>query len=220
MKRVLALIMAIIMLLSLSACGKKITDIYLSHNTAELEVEEHLQLTYTVFPEDAKTDGIKWTSANKDIATVDENGNVKAVSIGSTTIICTAPSGKKASCELTVKAPSAIKQLNEAEKGLFDYMVNTMLNSFYNPSAVRIKNIYGDASVSTALFTLDIQGTNKLGGTVSKQYLFVVNNGKYSYMDATDSFNRSTAKVMDPTSMDYAKINAALEEHWTNKGVK
>lgn len=48
------------------------------------------------------TDNIVWASADNNIATVDENGNVTAVEIGTTTITATISNGKKATATITV----------------------------------------------------------------------------------------------------------------------
>lgn len=218
----IAIIITMVILSALiqQGCSKKITEIYLSQNSAEIALDEVLQLKYTVFPEDADKEGVKWTSVNEDVAIVSEDGLVKPVSEGSTTIICSTKSGLKVTCELVVKPLSAIKQLNEYEMGLFEYLVKDLLTSAYNAPAIRLRNIYGDAESVDIGYTIDLQGTNKLGGTVYKQYIvFVGKDGKYTCLDGTDYFNQSIATPMDTNTLDFAKVNAALEEYWSDKSV-
>lgn len=45
-----------------------------------------IQLTVTVFPEDATVDSLLWSSSNEGVDTVDDNGLIKALSEGITTI--------------------------------------------------------------------------------------------------------------------------------------
>ena len=59
----------------------------------------HLVIT----PENATEKQISWTSSNPKVATVDQEGKIKAVSKGETTITATAPSGVKATGKVTVK---------------------------------------------------------------------------------------------------------------------
>ena len=199
----------------------EITGIFLNQSTLTLESQEETQLKYSLVPENASDYGISWKSVNEDIASVDENGEVKAVGIGMTTIICSSASGVMGTCEVTVNPPSAIELLNERERGLFGYMTQSMLTSFYNASAVRIRNIYGTESTADTVWTLDIQGTNKLGGTLFKQYTIIYDrsNGSYTYVDVSSLFNQSNAIALDRSIVDYAKLNAALEEYWKNSGM-
>lgn len=48
------------------------------------------------------TTTLTWQSSNPSVATVDANGTLSAIGIGTTTISCTAQNGVTASCELTV----------------------------------------------------------------------------------------------------------------------
>lgn len=59
----------------------------------------------SVLPEDAADKTYTWSSANEEIATVDENGKVTAVAAGTVKITATAidGSGVKAECDVTVK---------------------------------------------------------------------------------------------------------------------
>lgn len=59
----------------------------------------HLVIT----PENATEKKISWTSSNPKVATVDQEGNIKAVSKGETTITAIAPNGVKATGKITVK---------------------------------------------------------------------------------------------------------------------
>ena len=75
-------------------------------NTVQLTMEYGTkeQLTATVAPDDADDPGLTWTSDNEEVATVDENGLVTAVSVGEANITATAVdgSGVTATCKVTV----------------------------------------------------------------------------------------------------------------------
>ena len=73
-----------------------------------------------VSPENATTKNISWSSDKTDVATVDENGNVSANSVGTATI--TAKAGEQsATCTVTVKEkiiPVESITLDQSEKTL------------------------------------------------------------------------------------------------------
>ena len=59
-----------------------VTDIALNVNNIELFVEEEQSLTYTISPDDATNKQVTWSSSDNNIATVDNLGKVKAISVG------------------------------------------------------------------------------------------------------------------------------------------
>ena len=63
------------------------------------------QLTATVGPTDAANKSVVWGSSNRNVATVDENGIVRAVGAGKCTVTAyTLDGGKTATCSVTVNA--------------------------------------------------------------------------------------------------------------------
>lgn len=88
----------------------KITDIQLDAESAELKVGEELTLTAKLTPEDAKEDGVKWSSSFTRVATV-KDGVVKAVGQGETTITARA-NGHSATCKITVRPTAEIRSVS------------------------------------------------------------------------------------------------------------
>ena len=60
------------------------------------------KLTATITPATVKDKTVTWSSSDTNVATVDANGNVKAVNSGSAVITAKAVSGKAATCEVRV----------------------------------------------------------------------------------------------------------------------
>ena len=81
-----------------------VSEISLDKTEATLERQSTLQLTATVLPENCRNNTLKWSSDNEEVATVDENGLVTAVSVGEANITATAVdgSGVTATCKVTV----------------------------------------------------------------------------------------------------------------------
>ena len=82
----------------------QVTKITLSQSSVSLKPAGTVTLTATVAPTNATNNGVKWSSSNKKVATVDKNGKVTAVAEGSVTITATAKdgSGVTAGCVITV----------------------------------------------------------------------------------------------------------------------
>lgn len=75
---------------------------------------EDCTLNATVKPLDAYDTAVVWSSTDENVATVDQNGNVKAIAPGKAAIICTANDGSGASAMCSVSVESFL-QLDDAE---------------------------------------------------------------------------------------------------------
>ncbi|MBQ8316848.1 MAG: Ig-like domain-containing protein [Lachnospiraceae bacterium] len=80
-----------------------ISKIELSASNIDLKVGDKSQINVTVNPSNATNQTISWTSSDEKVATVDENGNVTAVGVGTATITATTTDGTEISQNLTVK---------------------------------------------------------------------------------------------------------------------
>ncbi len=82
-----------------------VTGVSLSKSVLSLAVGESETLVATVVPERATDRSVTWESSNKNVATVNQNGTVKAVAAGSAVIgVRTNDGGFTARCNLTVAA--------------------------------------------------------------------------------------------------------------------
>lgn len=226
MKRAISLLLALATALVMCACGNKLTGIFLNQNSMELEIDETAALTYSLIPENASSKRIVWQSVNTDIVTVDDDGNLHAVAPGTTTIICSTPEGIMDTCEVIVKEPSAIDQLNEYEKWFFDVLVEKFLPSFYKSSAARVKLLgpaFTEDYEDTMLLDVRIQGENRMGGTLYKDYaIFCEKNIDESICMPCFTDNglfASPHEWKDNTKIDISKVNFALDEYWNEKGM-
>ncbi len=91
----------------LTACNgseKKVETIDLNKTSITLVVGTNETLTVEITPNDAEDKNISWSSSTTSVATVDENGKVSAIAVGSATITVTLvnDSSKKATCSVTV----------------------------------------------------------------------------------------------------------------------
>ncbi len=84
MKKIVSLVLAMVLALSLTACGKTTLTLDKSEYTFTA-AGETVQLAV-----DTKADSIGWTSSDEAVATVDANGVITAVAPGTATITATA----------------------------------------------------------------------------------------------------------------------------------
>ena len=80
-----------------------VEGVVITEEDEELEVDETYKLTYSIVPSYATNPKVVWSSSNASVATVDENGLVKAISPGNATIkVTTEEGGFTDTCEITV----------------------------------------------------------------------------------------------------------------------
>ena len=87
-----------------------VTGVNLNKTSTELTVGGNETLTATVLPDNATDKTVTWSSSDESVATVDNNGTVAAVGVGTATITVTATNGtdsaeddKTATCKVTVE---------------------------------------------------------------------------------------------------------------------
>lgn len=83
----------------------KVTSLSLDKTSVALYPGDALRLNVTINPSNATSKEITWSSNNKNIATVDSNGNIKAIKEGTVIITATHKDGMSKSCTVTVKNP-------------------------------------------------------------------------------------------------------------------
>ncbi len=107
-----------------------VTSITLSEIKKEIAVDEEFQLVATVLPENATSKNVEWKSTNESIATVDNQGIVKALKKGECEILATACDGSKAtaSCKVIVGINSAIEDITiDNQEKVMIYSVQGLL---------------------------------------------------------------------------------------------
>ncbi len=82
-----------------------VSEIQISAPTQRIKKGETLQLEVKVLPEEAIDKSISYSSSNENVAMIDNNGNILAISSGKTTITAMAKNGVKNQIEITVYTP-------------------------------------------------------------------------------------------------------------------
>lgn len=81
-----------------------ITSVIISYSSLSLIQGQNYNISATIYPSNTTMGkGIRWYSQNPEVAQIDSNGNIQAVSIGNATIIAESINGKKAECNVYVQ---------------------------------------------------------------------------------------------------------------------
>ncbi|MHC5354723.1 Ig-like domain-containing protein [Myroides sp. LJL115] len=90
--------------ISIMVSGGPLDDLWIEQRlpSNEVRINQTYQFHYTVFPEGSDPSGIVWSSSDPNIATVDQNGVVKGISLGIVEITVTAPNGIKGSLQVEI----------------------------------------------------------------------------------------------------------------------
>ncbi len=86
----------------------ELTDLTLDPESWIGKVNDTFTITPKFTPLDATETALTWTSSDESVATVDEEGKVTAVGIGTATITATGAHDLKAECAVTVEGPDTI----------------------------------------------------------------------------------------------------------------
>ena len=79
-----------------------VTGVSLDRTSLSMHIGESQTLQVRLLPEGVEDKGLKWLTSNSRIASVSEDGKVKALRAGSVTITAKASNGKTADCKVTV----------------------------------------------------------------------------------------------------------------------
>lgn len=177
MKKLFALILSLVIIFGLCSCGNNINSITLATNSCEIVQDKTFKLSYTVIPENASVDGLIWASADENIATIDTNGTITALSVGQTSI--TISDGKKvfATCSVTVLEKPAYERLNEDEKAFVDTFLSR-INEFKNPDSVEITGVhFVPGNGIEDFWSIEVKAQNSFGAINTSVYFLQQNQG-------------------------------------------
>lgn len=103
-----------------------VVAVSLNETEVELEVNETFALEAAIYPDNATLQEVSWSSSKEEVATVDGEGVVSALSEGTTTIrVVTEDGEKSAICNVTVIDLSSIGAIDEA--GVEVYFMESQL---------------------------------------------------------------------------------------------
>ncbi len=171
---------------------------------AELTLKEGSTgtLEAKVEPSDATNQNVTWESDNTQVATVDEHGQVTAVSAGTATITVKTEDGDKtAECKVTVNAPQAVPvtgvTLDKAELTLKEGSTGT-LEAKVEPSDATNKTVTWESN-KTNVATVEQDGTVKAVGAGEATIKVTAQDGSGQYAECKVTVSAPTKPVTNVT---------------------
>ncbi len=83
----------------------EVSGIAFDRKTVKVTVDDTVKATVNTIPKEIENVSYTYTSADTNIATVDEEGNIKGIAVGETTVTVTTVNGLTASCKVIVEEP-------------------------------------------------------------------------------------------------------------------
>lgn len=131
-----------------------VSSITLNPNAAKIVEGNSIQLTATILPTNASNKELTWVSSNPEIATVNQEGCVTAISVGDTKITASATddSGVSAECAVTVSEYGGIDDII-ADKSVYVKIFNLHGVLVY-------EGVYSDAKLLPDYYIVVCDGKN------------------------------------------------------------
>ena len=176
---------------------------------ASIYVGDTAKLTATITPDGASNKAVTWDSQNKDIATVDQQGNVKALKAGTATITATAQdgSGISGSCVVTVQQAdtTALKAKVTEAQALLD---KTEVSAQNGTDIPPMKNWVVQKQKD------DLQkAVNTANGALRQSTLTAQNTVNDAYRDLQTALN-AFLNAMKPGTMPNAPVPYSFWDLW------
>lgn len=208
-----------------------VSSVELDKTEVTFKATDTVQLSATVGGDDASDKGILWRTSEESIASVDANGLVTAIAVGTATITALASdgSGVKAECHVTVD-PTLVESIiitgdvASLKKGrtvelLASVLPTTATNSnlVWTSSNPTIASVDADGVVSAILTgEVEITATAEDGSGVSKTYALSVipptkgdsnDNDEVTITDAVNTANYAVGNDVENFCFEAADVN-------------
>ena len=185
-------------------------SIKLNKTAVSGKVGDSEKLTVTYNPNNTTVDKtVAWTSSDKKVATVDKNGNVEMVGVGSATITATV-AGKKATCKVTVSKKEVALESIKLNKTAVSGKVGDFekLTVSYNPNNTTVDKTVAWSSSDKKVATVDKNGNVEMVGVGSATITATV-AGKTATCKVTVE-KKDEALVVESVKLD--KANAKMKK--------
>ena len=160
----------------------QILNVYLDKSSLDLSEGDTAKITATVYPSNATTSTLKWTSSNTSVATVDSKGNIVAGATKGYAIItasATDGSGKFAECVVLSKPKVHVTGITINYGTSLDLLANdsTYLKATILPANATVSSVTWSSS-NTAVATVDASTGLLKGLTLGEATITATADGK------------------------------------------
>lgn len=148
-------------------------SITLKETEKTIDVGRSSPMKATVLPKDADNKKLIWTSSDESIATVDQHGRIKAVSVGTCTVTCTSEALDTVSASVTVHVQQPVKKVRFNDKTALVFVGETTQLAWTIEPADATNPALDFSSSKDAIITVD-QGGLVTGVSSGKAYVNAV----------------------------------------------
>lgn len=168
-------------------------------------------VTAKVSPANATNQEIEWSSSNKSVVTVDENGIVKAVGVGRASVIATAYNGVTEKVTVIVVPASGSFKITSGEK----------VTLYCNDELLNVDNASKTHQVLLSKEIIcDYRSSNEAVATVDKQGLITAHNPGSAVISVVGKANGEVKTVQVTVKRIIENLELPLEEIKVIKGTK
>lgn len=118
----------------------KVEAVNLTASKSELAIGEKLQINASISPADAEDQKLTWTSSDNHVATVDEEGNVTAMSGGECIISATVAGGASSMVAVSVDGTKALMHLYVQHSQENDVHIGNEWSYYYQLNGETVEN--------------------------------------------------------------------------------
>ncbi len=123
-----------------------VNNVTIDKSSASIQKGKTQQLRASITPSNATNKNLTWTSSNTSVATVDQNGLVRGVGVGTATITVTTEDGRKtATCNMEVTSPTLERIVVDDSRTKKQYNEGDLLDL----SGLEVKAFYSDDAEET-----------------------------------------------------------------------
>lgn len=153
-----------------------VSKIALNLKTANIYVNQSEKLSIAQLEDSKKNPisqedaGIQWTSSNPKVATVDGNGNVKALSKGKSTITCKALDGSNKSAKCTVTVKQQVESIEISGNTAISPKESTALKAAVSPATANTKSVTWSVDAGSLRRGVSISSSGKVSVPADYDY--------------------------------------------------
>lgn len=174
-----------------------VQSITLDKTELGMQVGDNYILNATITPSNSTDSTVIWESSNENVATIDGNGNIKAVKAGETTITAKTSNNKTATCKITVFNSDVKAEFSKdiiiarfSSVNLLDY-IKSSDNSSINTNILKLKVLSGKEN------TYSIEGTKVIFDDSINSFDNELYEIEMEYLGSRDTIKiRKTAKTV------------------------
>ena len=169
---------------SIKVIPARAVSISLSEHLRSLEIGGTFTIFATVFPNNVKNKGIIWSSSNPKIASVDQNGVVKAISSGTVEIIATSQDNPSVinSCTVMVKELDSGVKVGKTSSSI------TNINGYYTASITHFIANYGSKKIT--VLKMEVVDGDGIVRSVNNEQIELYSNQQVTYTSRFSSIYR------------------------------